>query len=130
MVVYELKKRNHDLLIKTLSAASLALLATVSSPANAQAECFYATATFYHEDYEGGTTANGETFTNSGYTAAIGDWRGFGYYRVTNNYTGASVEVYANDRGDFGDNIDLSQAAFDAIGNLDSGVLDVEVCRL
>jgi rare lipoprotein A (peptidoglycan hydrolase) len=130
MVVYELKKWNHDLLIKTLSAASLALLATVLNPANAQAECFYATATYYHSAYEGGTTANGETFTNSGYTAAIGDWRDFGYYRVTNNYTGAEIVVYANDTGDFGDNIDLSQAAFDAIGNLDSGVLDVEVCRL
>jgi rare lipoprotein A len=130
MVVYEIKKRNHDLLFKHISAASLALLAIASSPANAQAECFNATATFYHSAYEGGTTANGETFSNSGYTAAIGDWRGFGYYRVTNEHTGASVEVYANDRGDFGDNIDLSQAAFDAIGNLDSGVLDVQVCRL
>jgi rare lipoprotein A len=118
------------LLIKHISAASLALLATVLNPANALAECFYATATFYSDYYEGGTTANGETFSNSGYTAAIGDWRGFGYYRVTNNYTGAEIVVYANDTGDFGDNIDLSQAAFDAIGNLDSGVLDVEVCRL
>jgi rare lipoprotein A (peptidoglycan hydrolase) len=129
-VVYELKKWNHGLLIKNISAASLALLATVSSPANALAECFYATATFYSDYYENRQTANGETFSNSGYTAAIADWRGFGYYRVTNEHTGASVEVYANDRGDFGDNIDLSQAAFDAIGNLDSGVLDVQVCRL
>ena len=118
------------MLIKTLSAASLALLAIVSSPANALAECFYATATYYHSDYEGGTTANGETFSNSGYTAAIASWRGFGSYTVTNERTGASVEVYVNDTGDFGDNIDLSQAAFSAIGNLDSGVLDVEVCRL
>lgn len=118
------------MLIKYISAASLALLATVSNPANALADCFYATATFYHEDYEGEPTASGETFSNSGYTAAIADWRSFGSYRVTNEHTGASVEVYANDRGDFGDNIDLSQAAFDTIGNLDSGVLDVQVCRL
>lgn len=40
------------------------------------------------------------------------------------------MEVYANDTGGFGDNIDLSQAAFSAIGNLESGVLDVQVCRL
>ena len=118
------------MLIKTLSAASLALVATVLNPANALADCFNATATYYHPDYEGETTASGERFSNSGYTAAIADWRGFGSYRVTNERTGASVEVYANDRGDFGDNIDLSQAAFGAIGNLDSGVLDVQVCRL
>jgi rare lipoprotein A len=130
MLVYELKKWNHDLLFKYISAASLALLAIVLNPANAQAECFNATATFYDDWYEGRQTASGETFSNSGYTAAIGDWRGFGSYRVTNERTGASVEVYANDRGDFGDNIDLSQAAFSAIGNLDSGVLDVEVCKL
>ncbi len=118
------------MLIKNISAASLALLATVSSPANALAECFYATATFYSDYYENRQTANGETFSNSGYTAAIADWRGFGNYRVTNERTGASVEVYANDTGDFGDNIDLSQAAFSAIGSLDSGVLNVQVCRL
>ncbi|QIW88515.1 septal ring lytic transglycosylase RlpA family protein [Pseudanabaena phage PA-SR01] len=118
------------MLIKNISAASLALLATVLNPANALAECFYATATYYSNYYEGRKTANGETFSNSGYTAAIADWRGFGSYRVTNERTGASVDVYANDTGDFGDNIDLSQAAFSAIGNLDSGILDVEVCRL
>lgn len=93
-------------------------------------DCFNASATFYDDYYEGRQTANGETFTNSGYTAAIADWRGFGSYRVINQYTGAYVDVYANDRGDFGDNIDLAQAAFGAIGNLDSGRLDVQVCKL
>ena len=118
------------MLIKNISAASLALLATVLNPANALAECFYATATFYDNYYEGRQTANGETFSNSGYTAAIADGRGFGSYRVTNERTGASVEVYANDTGSFGDNIDLSQAAFSSIGDLDSGVLSVSVCKL
>lgn len=118
------------MLIKHISAVSLALVATVLNPANVLAECFNATATYYDDYYEGRQTASGETFSNSGYTAAIASWRGFGSYRVTNERTGASVEVYANDTGDFGDNIDLSQAAFGAIGNLDSGTLDVQVCRL
>lgn len=83
-------------------------------------------ASYYHE---GQMTANGERFDPNAMTAAHRTYAFNTRVKVTNPATGQSVTVRINDRGPFisGRCIDLSRAAFDAIGNLDSGVMNVVV---
>lgn len=49
--------------------------------------------------------------------------------KVINVKNGKSVTVRINDRGPFisGRIIDLSRSAFSSIGNLDSGIIDVQI---
>lgn len=86
-------------------------------------------ASFYHEPQ---MTATGEQFDPSAMTAASKTLPLNSWIRVTNPKSGASVNVRINDRGPYvGDRcLDLSQAAFDAIGNTDSGVMTVTYQRL
>ncbi len=83
-------------------------------------------ATFYSDYFNGRRTASGEVFSNwGGYTAASNYYPIGSYVRVTNRYNGRSVVVRINDRcGSCG--IDLSKAAFTAIGDLNAGVLAVD----
>lgn len=76
---------------------------------------------------EGQMTASGERFNPSAMTAAHRTLPMGSRVRITNAATGASVTVRINDRGPFvgGRCLDLSQAAFAAIGNLSAGVMHV-----
>lgn len=76
---------------------------------------------------DGGPTASGETFDASKLTAAHKTLPLGTKVRVTNPDTGQSVVVRINDRGPYisGRCLDLSVAAFDAIGNLDRGHMPV-----
>lgn len=72
-------------------------------------------------------TASGEQFNPNAMTAAHKTLPLGTRLRVTNPATGASVVVRINDRGPYisGRCLDLSRAAFAAIGNLNAGVMNV-----
>ncbi|WP_433241936.1 septal ring lytic transglycosylase RlpA family protein [Streptosporangium sp. CA-135522] len=82
-------------------------------------------ASFYDE---GQMTASGERFNPQAMTAAHKTLPLGSKVRVTNPATGASVTVRINDRGPYvgGRCLDLSKAAFSAIGNTGAGVMRVK----
>lgn len=84
------------------------------------------------DGFEGRSTANGETYRSSGYTAAHKTLP-FGVRAVVTNLSnGKSVIVRINDRGPFieGRIIDLSPVAFDEIADRSQGVVKVSVVQL
>lgn len=85
-------------------------------------------ASFYHDKFNGRRTASGEIFSNSKMTAANRTLPFGTNIKVTNLRTGKSVIVKVNDRGPFHSSraIDLSKAAFDAIGNTKRGTMPIE----
>jgi rare lipoprotein A len=77
---------------------------------------------------EGTTTASGERFNPSALTAAHRNLPFNAKVRVTNLANGRSIIVRINDRGPSSSSdrcLDLSRAAFGAIANLGTGVVDV-----
>lgn len=87
-------------------------------------------ASYYGYSHAGDMTASGEFFDPKGYTAAHRTMP-FGT-RLLVSYGGNSVVVTVNDRGPYADGIDLdlSQAAAEAIGLTNSGVAKVGVTVL
>ena len=85
-------------------------------------------ASFYHDKFNGRKTASGEIFNNAKMTAANRTLPFGTMLKVTNLRSGKSVIVEVNDRGPFHSSraIDLSKAAFDAIGNTRRGTMPVE----
>ena len=85
-------------------------------------------ASFYHDKFNGRKTASGEIFSNSKMTAANRTLPFGTMLKVTNLRTGKSVVVEVNDRGPFHSSraLDLSKAAFNAIGNSARGTMPVE----
>lgn len=86
-------------------------------------------ASYYAMKFQFRTTASGERFNNYAFTAAHKTLAFGTKVKVTNVKNNSSVVVRINDRGPFvkGRIIDLSRVAFDAIGNLDSGVISVKI---
>ncbi len=87
-------------------------------------------ASWYGPELEGRPTASGEPFDPSAMTAA--SWyHPFGtFLEVTNVETGDQVVIRINDRGParrLGRLIDLSKASFKQIGDLDQGLIQVEI---
>ncbi|OUC92251.1 septal ring lytic transglycosylase RlpA family lipoprotein [Streptosporangium minutum] len=82
-------------------------------------------ASFYDE---GQMTASGERFNPRAMTAAHKTLAMGSRVRVTNPSNGESVTVRINDRGPYvgGRCLDLSRAAFSAIGNTGAGVMRVK----
>ena len=87
-------------------------------------------ASYYDYSHAGNMTASGVPFDPAGYTAAH-QTLPFGTQLLV-SYGGSSVQVTVNDRGPFvaGRDIDLSQAAADAIGLTGAGVAPVQVTVL
>ncbi len=85
-------------------------------------------ASFYHDKFNGRKTASGDIFSNEKLTAANRTLPFGTMVKVTNLRTGKSVVVEINDRGPFHSSraLDLSKAAFDAIGNVSRGTMPVE----
>ena len=86
-------------------------------------------ASYYADRYHNKRTASGEPYQRHANTAAHMT-RPFGaLVRVTNLANDKSVVVRVNDRGNFprGRIIDLSRAAFSAIGNPRSGLIKVRI---
>jgi rare lipoprotein A len=81
-------------------------------------------ASFYNEAQ---TTASGERFNPDALTAAHRSLPMHSKVRVINPSSGDSAIVRINDRGPYVDGLclNLSRTAFDAIGNLKSGIMRV-----
>tara|TARA_R110002073_G_scaffold213509_8_gene373885 strand:+ start:346 stop:756 length:411 start_codon:yes stop_codon:yes gene_type:complete len=86
-------------------------------------------ASYYAMKFQSRKTASGERFNQSSYTAAHKKLPFGMKVKVTNLKNGESIMVRINDRGPFiaGRIIDLSRSAFNSIGNLKSGVIDVKI---
>lgn len=88
-------------------------------------------ASYYGEKFHGRTTANGEIFDASLFTAAHRTYPFDTWLRVTNVANGQSTVVRVNDRGPYADTehriIDLSKAAFESISPLGAGVISVKI---
>jgi len=86
-------------------------------------------ASFYAMKYQNKKTANGERLDNYSFTAAHKTLPFGTKVKVTNLKNGKSVTVTINDRGPFvkGRVIDLTQSAFKKIGNIESGVINVNL---
>lgn len=90
------------------------------------------TASWYGPRFYGRKTASGEVFTKHALTAAHRTLPFGTKIRVTNERTGKSVVVKVNDRGPFSGNrvLDLSHAAADAIGMIESGLCKVKIEKI
>ena len=99
-----------------------------ASTASGSGLVFRGKASYYHDKFEGRTTASGEIFSNSKMTAAHKTIAFGTRIRVTNLNNGRQVVVVINDRGPFieGRVIDLSRAAAEALDMIRAGVVDVE----
>ena len=88
-------------------------------------------ASYYHDSFHGQNTASGEVLDNTTLTAAHPYMPMGSVLRVTNINNDKSVEVIVNDCGPFSKNhtrvIDLTQSAFEKIGSLSAGLLEVHV---
>jgi len=120
--------RRHSLL-----AVGLWVLLLFSAPVGATAIALGHTeigiASFYHDRFQGRTTANGERFDQKAYSAAHRTLPFGTEVRVTRVDTGSSVVVTINDRGPFkkGRIVDLSRQAARDLGMVDQGLAKVKV---
>lgn len=89
-------------------------------------------ASFYHDKFQGRTTACGQSFDQSRLTAAHRRLPCGTRVRVTRRDTNHSVEVTINDRGPFvrGRVIDLSKSAARQLEMVRRGVVPVQVTIL
>lgn len=98
-------------------------------PPTADREIRGGEASYYHDSLAGNPTASGTPYRPSALTAAHQTLPLGSKVRVTSEETGRSVVVEVNDRGPFAKNrvIDLSRAAAQRIGMIDSGHADVRI---
>lgn len=85
-------------------------------------------ATFYSDFFEGRGTANGEKFTQKGFTAASKELPFGTRVRITNLKNGQNVDVRINDRGPFNISLDLdlTSTAFSQIASTREGIVPVQ----
>ena len=89
-----------------------------------------ASASYYHDKFNGRKTASGEKFDNERYTAAHRKFPFGTMLKVTNIANGKYVVVAVNDRGPFtkGREIDLSRKAYKTIAaSQTSGLMKVKI---
>jgi rare lipoprotein A len=105
------------------------LIYRLKHPSHYSGQVYHGNMTYYADKFHGRTTANGEVFDQTLMTAAHRTLPFGTMLRVTNRWTGDSVEVKVNDRGPYNDHaiIDLSREAFATIGRLSSGIIAVEI---
>lgn len=86
-------------------------------------------ATYYADKFQNRKTASGELYQHKLKTAAHKKLPFGTRVRVKNVDNGKTVVVRINDRGPFAKKriIDLSRSAFDSIGDVSAGVLNVEI---
>ncbi|MGY0615562.1 septal ring lytic transglycosylase RlpA family protein [Vibrio sp. FJH11] len=86
-------------------------------------------ASWYSPKFHGKRTASGERYNKRAYTAAHKSLPFGTIVRVTNTDNAKKVDVKINDRGPFvkGRVIDLSQKAFEQIGNIKEGVAPIKI---
>ncbi|MBW7870587.1 MAG: septal ring lytic transglycosylase RlpA family protein [Flavobacteriia bacterium] len=83
---------------------------------------------WYGNQFHGKKTASGDVYNMHEYTAAHKTLPFGTKVKITNQKNGKSVVVEVNDRGPFvkSREFDLSRAAFNEIGNTNSGVISVD----
>lgn len=120
-------------MVKRATLVIIAMISTLGlssfkSDANENDEVKTSYVSYYHEKFDGRRTASGAVFSNRKLTAAHRTLPFGTKVKLTNPKTGESVVVTINDRGPFhpGRAMDISKAAFDSIGNPDSGILAIE----
>ena len=86
-------------------------------------------ASWYGEPYHGRATASGERYDMWQMTAAHRTLPFGTRVRVTNRATGRSADIVINDRGPFveGRILDLSRAAAEALGAVETGVIPIRL---
>ena len=86
-------------------------------------------ASWYGPRFHGRLTANGEVYDQTAYTAAHKSMSFGTLLRVTNTITNKSIIVRINDRGPYipGRQLDLSKAAAEELGVINSGVKKLKV---
>ncbi|MDR0707853.1 MAG: septal ring lytic transglycosylase RlpA family protein [Treponema sp.] len=98
---------------------------------NAQAATFQedGIASWYGTEFDGQTTASGETFNSNDYTAAHPEMPFGTLLTITNKNNNRKVTVRVNDRGPFisNRNIDLSKAAAEQLDMIASGSVPVSI---
>ncbi|MEZ4725341.1 MAG: septal ring lytic transglycosylase RlpA family protein [Candidatus Kapaibacterium sp.] len=89
----------------------------------------YGKASYYGSEFDGRSTANGETFSNGEYTAAHKSLPFGSMVKVTNLANNKTVIVRINDRGPYvaGRVIDLSRKAAEELDMIRAGVIDVKI---
>ena len=113
-------------------AAALVILFLTGSAAFAETASWYSVESCKREGTSG-ICANGEVLDDEAYTCAVWDKKFGTKLKVTNLENGLSVIVKVTDRGPAkrlvrqGRTIDLSRAAFRAIANLKSGIIQIKV---
>lgn len=121
-------------LLLTCCLAGLLTLGTTASvhahDANAATQQGYAS--FYHDKFQGRTTASGVPFDQNQLTAAHRQLPFGTEVVVQRPDTGQEVTVVINDRGPFikGRIIDLSKRAARKLGLIDTGVVPVVLTRI
>jgi rare lipoprotein A len=119
---------------RIIIVAALVMLAygcaTSTSPQEPQpSETLHGVASWYGEEFAGRTTANGEIFDPTLFTAAHRSFPFGTILDITNPKTTQTVRVRVNDRGPYIGNrvIDLSYAAAQKIGLIEPGVGTVDI---
>ena len=113
-------------------AVALVILFLTGSTAFADTASWYSVESCKREGTSG-ICANGEVLDDEAYTCAVWDKKFGTKLKVTNLENGLSVIVVVKDRGPAkrlvrqGRTIDLSKAAFRAIANLKSGIIQIKV---
>lgn len=105
------------------------LIFRLKNPTLYSAEVAYGKATYYAGRFQGDHTASGAVFNQGQFTAAHLTLPFGTRVRVTNPHTKATVEVIINDRGPYHPKaiLDLSTSAFEQIGRLSAGLVDIEM---
>lgn len=95
---------------------------------NKSAEVATGVVSWYGDKFHGRKTASGEVYDKNELTAAHKTLPFGTKIRVTNIKNGKSVVVEINDRGPYAKArvLDLSKAAFNEIGHVNSGIMQVE----
>lgn len=118
----------------TIAALLFATLIAINyKVAAAAAANIFGIASWYGEAFRGRKTASGEIFNPDLLTCACWNFDFGDRLLVTNTRNGKSVVVRVNDRGPakrLNRIIDLSQAAFASIADLDSGLIRVRIEKL
>lgn len=115
-----------------ISFVCFVALATTSQPAFSRDRSGFTQtgkASYYADKFQNRKTASGELYKHKLKTAAHKKLPFGTRVRVRNVENGKTVVVKINDRGPFAKKriIDLSKSAFESIGQLSAGVLDVEI---
>jgi len=120
------------LVLSMLTACSSTPVSTSASPKTitySRSHDLIGQASWYGKRFHGKLTASGEKYNMRAYTAAHKTLPFGTVVRVINTTNNKSVDVKINDRGPFvrGRVIDLSQKAFEQIGNTSKGVVPVRI---